>query len=290
MNLFLRKIKGILLSLFNTYILFGFLYLCKTVLPLFSMADINNAWGGYVDMAITPNLPFCEAPFAATPYMAQGASALAHLPYVPSFLLGISYVSPDTIPMLDENNKIYGKYVLKNKQLLWIQFALQMVSSIGGHILPNPRAVLNQEISIALAFSFLFNFLELTTPNKSKFLFEFKVYFLFTSIFLFGYCVVGLMPIIFTGFITTLLSSIIIKDAFGLITEKGKNILLYIFIPTAVILLTEMMSCEWLQTNVNQNVPWHLLFDIMFWQVIGSAIDVIIISPRPGQFLLADDT
>ena len=86
-----------------------------------------------------------------------------------------------------------------------------------------------------------------------------------------------------------MLSSIIIKDAFGLITEKGKNPLLYIFIPTVIILLTEMMGCEWLQTNVNPNVPWHILFDIMFWQVIGSAIDVIVISPRPGLFLLADE-
>jgi hypothetical protein len=164
----------------------------------------ENAWGGYIEMATTPNLLFCEAPFSATPYMAQGASALAHLPYVPSFLLGISYVSPDTIPMLDSNNNIYGKYVYKNKQLLWNQFVLQIVTSLG-HMIPNPRAIMSQEISIALSFLILFNFLEITTPNKSKFLFEIKAYFLFTSIFLIGYFVVGLMPIIFTAFITTIL-------------------------------------------------------------------------------------
>ena len=48
-------------------------------------------------------------------------------------------------------------------------------------------------------------------------------------------------------------------------------------------------SCSWLLTNVSDQIPWHLVFDIMFWQVVGSAIDVIVISPRPGKFLTMDD-
>ena len=250
---------------------------------------VENAVVSYVDMATTPNLPFCETPYAVTPMMAQGASALAHLPYVPAFLLGISYGSPETIPMLDSNNNIYGKYAENTRQLLWTQFALQLTTSVGGHMLPNPRAVLNQETSIIMAFYFLFSFLELTTPKKSKFLFKQKSFLIFTSLFMIGYFVIGLMPIIFTGFITTILLSFVIEDAFGLITAQGRTILLATFAPTAIILLIETASCSWLLTNVSVQVPWHLVFDIMFWQVVGSVIDVIVISPRPGKFLTMDD-
>jgi len=249
----------------------------------YNLPSYQTTIDSYFEMAMTNNLPFCETSFAVTPLMAQGASALAHLPYVPAFLLGLIYASPATIPMLDN---IYGE---KTKRLLWAQFALQMFTSIGGHMLPNPRAVMNQEISIVIAFYFLFSFLELTTPKKSTHLFKQKTFILFTSMFMLGYFVIGLMPIIFTGFAATVMLSFLIQDAFGLITEQGRNILLATFVPTAVVLLIETTSCDWLQSNISNQVPWHLLFDIMFWQVVGSAIDVIVISPRPGKFLMIDD-
>jgi hypothetical protein len=268
----------------NVFALYLFLSFVNTIVP-----SVQTALVSYVDLATTPNLPFCEAPFSVTPLMAQGASALAHLPYVPAFLLGLSYESPETIPMLDPNNNIYGKYTENTRQLLWTQFALQIITSIGGHMLPNPRAVLNQEMSIILAFSFLFSFLELTTPKKSRYLFKQKSFVIFTSLFMLGYFVIGLVPIIFTGFVATVLLSFVIEDAFGLITVQGRTILLATFAPTAIILLIETASCSWLLANVSNEVPWHIAFDIMFWQVVGSVIDVIVITPRPGKFLLMDD-
>jgi len=268
----------------NVFALYLFLSFVNTIVP-----SVQTALISYVDLATTPNLPFCEAPFSVTPLMAQGASALAHLPYVPAFLLGLSYESPETIPMLDPNNNIYGKYTENTRQLLWTQFALQIITSIGGHMLPNPRAVLNQEMSIILAFSFLFSFLELTTPKKSRYLFKQKSFVIFTSLFMLGYFVIGLVPIIFTGFVATVLLSFVIEDAFGLITVQGRTILLATFAPTAIILLIETASCSWLLANVSNEVPWHIAFDIMFWQVVGSVIDVIVITPRPGKFLLMDD-
>jgi hypothetical protein len=246
----------------------------------FEIISVND----FIKTAKTVNLPFCETPFAVTPYMAQGASALAHLPYVPLFLLGMSYAAPESIPTLDR-----GKTAKMNKKLLWIQSALQLFTSIGGHMLPNPRVVLNQEISILLAFAFLFTFLEITTPSKSKHLFKPKLFLLFTSIFMIGYLTIGLMPVIFMSFITAVLTSYLIEDSFGLITNKGSTALLSVFIPTVFVLLIETICCSWLITNISTNMPWHVVFDIMFWQVTGSAIDVIILSPRPSKFLHADN-
>jgi len=260
----------------NAYLLYTTISIVATNVPMPTEID------SYLDEASIVNLQFCEMPFAITPFMAQGASALAHLPYVPAFLLGVSYVSPDTIPTLN------SKYAFEINKLLWTQFALQTFTSIG-HMIPNPRVVLAQEISIIITFHFLFAFLELTTPKKSKFLFKWKAFTLFTSIFMFGYFVIGLMPVIFTGFITIVILGCAIQDAFGLITSQGRFILLATFVPTAIILFVETNSCGWLQANISATAPWHLLFDIMFWQVVGSAIDVILISPRPGAFLMIDE-
>jgi hypothetical protein len=265
----------------NAYLLYTTISIIMTNMPII-MTNVPMPINSYLDEASIVNLQFCEMPFAITPFMAQGASALAHLPYVPAFLLGVSYVSPDTIPTLN------SKYAFEINKLLWTQFALQTFTSIG-HMIPNPRVVLAQEISIIITFYFLFAFLELTTPKKSKFLFKWKAFALFTSIFMFGYFVIGLMPVIFTGFITIVILGYAIQDAFGLITRRGRFILLSTFVPTAIILFVETTSCGWLQANISATAPWHLLFDIMFWQVVGSAIDVILISPRPGAFLMIDE-
>jgi len=238
----------------------------------------------FIDIVKTQNLPFCETPYAITPYMAQGASALAHLPYIPTFLLGLSYSSPETILALNTKN---NKSASNNVRLLWIQFALQLFTSFG-HIIPNPRIILSHEISIMITFLFLFSFLEITTPSKSKYIFKTKMLVLFTSIFMFGYIVIGLIPVIFLGFVTTVLSSFVVNDSFGLITNKGRTILLYTFIPTALVLLIETTSCNWLLNNISTTMPWHLVFDILFWQMIGSTIDVIIICPKPGIYLKTD--
>jgi hypothetical protein len=98
------------------------------------------------------------------------------------------------------------------------------------------------------------------------------------------------MPVIFTVFSASLAMSYTIKDAFGLLTPYSRSTLLYIFLPTATVLAVETVACDWLLTNVSFLLPWHLLFDILFWQVLGSAIDVIVISPVPGRFMNNDKT
>jgi hypothetical protein len=239
------------------------------------------------EQAMTPNLPFCETPFAVTPYMAQGASAMAHLPYVPVLLLAIGSVSSETIPALDNRTNPRAH---KIKQMLWIQTGLQTITSFGGHMLPNPRIVMNQETSIAIAFLLLYSFFDLTTSERSRWFVDFNAFVIFAFLSIFGYVWFGLMPVIFTVFAASLGMSYTVKGAFGLLTPYSKTTLLYIFVPTATVLAVETVACDWLLKNVSYLLPWHLLFDILFWQVLGSAIDVIVISPLPGRFMVNDKT
>jgi hypothetical protein len=260
----------------NAYFLVSGLFaLCISIQPFI-----------HFEQVMIPNLPFCETPFAITPYMAQGASAMAHLPYVPVLLLAIGSCSPETIPTLDERT---NPQAVKIKHFLWVQTGLQTISSIGGHMLPNPRIVMNQEISIAIAFLLLYSFFDLTTSKSSRWIVDFKAFTLFACVSIVGYLWFGLMPVIFTLFATSIAINQTIQGAFGLLTPLSSSILLSIFIPTTAVLALETVACEWLLANVSYILPWHLLFDILFWQVLGSAIDVIFISPVPGRFMM-DDT
>jgi hypothetical protein len=243
---------------------------------------LNELASSYIQEALTPNLPFCEEPFAMSPYMAQGASALAHLPYIPLFLLGVSYMCPVIIPTLQST---YSKEI---KSFLMFQSMLQLFTSIGGHILPNPRVVMNQEISILLAFVCLFKILKLTTSSKASELVNLNVFSTVAIVSVVCYLTIGLMPVIFTCFAVSLGLGIYIKDAFGLLTDYGKNVLLATFVPSACVLVLETFGCSWLQTNISTVVPWHLVFDILFWQVMSTTVDLVVISPRPGLFLLED--
>jgi hypothetical protein len=60
-------------------------------------------------------------------------------------------------------------------------------------------------------------------------------------------------------------------------------VLLATFVPTIGILAIETLGCEFLQ-GVNLNAPWHLAFDLLFWQVVGTTLDVTLLTP-PGIFL-----
>ena len=267
----------LVMLMFNMYFFAGlssFIYL--------HYQDLLASSGPYIEAAMTPNLPFCEQPFAMTPYMAQGASALAHLPYIPLFLLGVAYNCPETIPTLA------GENAIEIKSFLWWQTTLQLFTSIGGHILPNPRVIMNQEISILIAFVCLFKVLKLTTPAKASQVVHWKMFSIVALVSVCCYLTVGLMPVIFTCFAASLSLGMCIQDVFGLITWRGNQVLLATFIPSAYVLLIETISCEWLQSNISPMLPWHLLFDILFWQLLGTTIDLIIISPRPGQFLLSE--
>jgi len=276
-------------NIFNYFTRYNFLFYASNAIILWNcfngiktivnFIDISS----YRELALTPNLPFCEKPFEITPYMAQGASAMAHLPYVPVLLLGIGYSKCDTIPSMDIR---VNRKASKIKNLLWTQTILQLFTSVFGHMIPNPRVVLNQEISILIAFVFLFLFFDFTTTKKNMMILDGRLFTYMALLSILIYLLFGIIPIIFTLFVLSLFLSYINKNAFGLLTEYSKKMLLFIFIPTGLVLVIETTACNWLLNNISNSVPWHLLFDILFWQVLGSAIDVIIISPSPGRFLV----
>ena len=254
-------------------------------LVVLSMAITSYNWSldeSYLDILTTPNLAFCEKPFSVTPFMAQGASAIAHLPYVPSLLLGISYASPEMCATL---NPECNSYARENILFLWIQFVLQLFTSVGGHMIPNPRAVLSQEISIALSFILLYNFFNLTTPNNSKNAVDSQTVSMVIALCVSGFLTVGLLPIMLVGFAVAVSIEFIIPGAFSLLTPNGRLVLFYSFLTCAVSLFIETIGCNWLFSD---ECPWHVVFDLLFWQVLGSAVDVVILSPRPGRFLLLD--
>lgn len=276
-------------NIFNYFTRYNFLFYVSNAIILWNcfngiktmvtLIDISS----YKELALTPKLPFCEKPFEITPYMAQGASAMAHLPYVPVLLLGIWYSNCEAIPSMDIR---VNKKANRIQKLLWTQTVLQLFTSVFGHMIPNPRVVLNQEISILLAFVFLFLFFDFTTSKKNMVILGGRLFTYMTVLSIFGYLLFGIIPIIFTLFVLSLFLSYINKNAFGLLTQHSKNLLLMIFVPTGLVLVIETTACNWLLNNINKSVPWHLLFDILFWQVLGSAIDVIIISPSPGKYLV----
>ena len=268
---------------------FKTLYNLYAGLVFLSISAATYNWitmnGNYVDIISTPNLPFCEKPFAITPYMAQGASAIAHLPYVPALFLGISYASPE---MCDTLNPECSEFARENRLFLWIQFALQLFTSVGGHMIPNPRAVLSQEISIALAMILLYNFFNLTTPQQSKQMIDAQSVSTIIAISVVGFLSVGLMPIIFIGFAVALSLELVVPNAFGLLTPDARLALLYPFLACIGTLLIETVGCSWLMDNISASCPWHVAFDILFWQVLASSVDVVILSPRPGRFITAE--
>ena len=70
-----------------------------------------------------------------------------------------------------------------------------------------------------------------------------------------------------------------------LITPHGRDILFRLFALSVCVLGLETAGCEWLHINVSVECPYHVLFDLLFWQVLGSAVDVVILSPRNGHLL-----
>ena len=252
-------------------------------------ASIEAFASWWVAQALIPNLPFCEEPFATSPWAAQGASALAHMPYVPAILLAIQSVSPTVMPHLDIKNGPDPKNARRVRAMLWLQFAVQAYTGIGGHVLPNPRMIMNQEISIVLTFSLLFVLLKITTKSNVQLIIDdWKVCILLTMLPVLGFLTIGLMPLIFTSFAAVVALGTAFKGAFGRITPYGSKMLLSAFVPTIAVLAVETVSCDYLQQNISQNFPWHLGFDFMFWQVVGSALDLVVITPAPGKFMFKD--
>ncbi|GMI35737.1 hypothetical protein TeGR_g11657 [Tetraparma gracilis] len=224
--------------------------------------------------ALTPNLPFCEEPYALSPYLAQAGSCLAHAPYVPLVLLGVSSFSPSALPGLDARRSPDAGGA---RRLLVLQAAIQAFTALGGHALPNPRAVANQEVSIFLTYIFLLLLFTHLTPSGRNEVTAGAALLLCAAPVAF-YAAAGLLPTIFSTFLGVLLLGCAVPGAFGRLTPRATSLLVATFLAAGALLVLETLSCDFLQ-GIARDVPYHLAFDIAFWQVVGGALDVVLVTP-----------
>jgi len=256
---------------------FKTLYNLYAGLVLLSISAATYNWfatnDSYIDIVSTPEIYFFDESFVITTYSGNSAYAIANLPYIPAMFLGISYASPE---MCDTLNPLRSEYANDNRLFLWIQFALQLFTSVVGG---NPDAAFSHEISAGLSFILLYNFFNLTTPEQSKQLIDAKTASMIIAMSVTGLLSAGLMPIIFIGFALALSMEFVVPNAFGLLTPDARLALLYPFGACIVTLLIESLGRT---CNVRS---LHVAFDILFWQVLASSVDVVILSPRPGRFI-----
>lgn len=218
------------------------------------------------------NLPFCEYPYSFNSYVPQLASASAHFPYLPIILLSISYHDPSII-----NNNIQNYNV---RFFLKLQTSLQLVSMIG-HIIPNPRSLLIQEISIILMINWIYNFCKLTTYKKdmptNKIIF-FSTIIVVNSMYIIGLQITINILVIILGFFFIRGYKIMNK-----LSNNTCKLISSSFLSSFLILALEDIYCDNLLT-FSRDFPWHLIFDIIFWQVFTSLIDIIILSNNKKWF------
>ena len=210
------------------------------------------------------NLPFCESYYTFNPLIPQFASALAHFPFVPIILMSISNVAPSVI------NNIYNKEV---RYFLNVQILLQIVSMIG-HLIPNPRIFLIQEISITLTILWLYTFCKLTSKDNllSYRVIYFPIIFLIISMYLIGLQLTINISSVTIGFFLMFRCKIMDK-----LTLKSNYIVKSLFLLSFFILALENVYCENL-LSISKFFPWHFIFDIVFWQIFSTTIDVIVLS------------
>ena len=212
------------------------------------------------------NLPFCETPYALSPYVPQLASAAAHFPYIPLMLLGVLWGAPSVFRAPSDT-------ICTTKSMLLIQLVLQLSTCIG-HIIPNPRALLIQEISILSTMSYLIYVHHAFTTGVK---YRFRTSVLISGIMVGGFLVCGLMPLIAISAICVGTTVVLIPNAFDRLTSRSKRVLMGMMCFAIAELLVEESQCSRLMT-VSRTFPWHVMFDILFWQVIATIPPLILLS------------
>jgi hypothetical protein len=198
------------------------------------------------------------------------ASALAHFPYVAIVLVTIHKSAPGII----------NGFTQEKINFLMLEIALQLVTLVG-HVVPNPKSFMIQEMSIVLTLSWIYKFCCLTTtrdqqPNQQILLFGVLGLVL-------GMYVVGLQPAIFVGLVIIIGLFATGHRVLNKLTSKSKLLLGALSGLTFFTLGIEGMFCSSLSNWMA--IPWHLPFDILFWQVIGSMTNVLILAPQGSSWI-----
>lgn len=232
-------------------------------------------------------LPFCETPYYFSKSVAQLPSALLHLPYVPFLLLLVYVHRPTWIRTGDEQF-----------QLLIGMFLFQWWTAMG-HVVPNPRVLFIQEISIVLSLLILRAFVNSMTPNDDWKL-DLPTFLKLLVLTLSSYSICGLMPTIIG---LTIIYSVclgvmfdargrqggipksvhsVIRSAMPELSDKAKATIGVTLACTTTLLVVETHLCTTLLAY-DSGFSWHSPFDFMFWQVFWTMIQLASLS-KPGSF------
>jgi len=128
---------------------------------------------------------------------------------------------------------------------------------------------------LILGMSMFYIFFQLATPTKTARSIDIDRFATLLHVLVAGYLLYGLNTVSFIIFGLIVVLQPFVRDAFSLITSEGYTILLYTAVP---ILITNVVCIVIPATQI--------VCDILLFQVMGSVIDFILISPRPGMLLL----
>ena len=194
---------------------------------------------------------------------------LAHLPYIPTFLLCTSYAYPEIIDTLNVNT---SSDAITIRLFLWFQFILQGFASFGRSMGP----LIFEEMMLILGTAMFYVLFQLATPTTTSVMIDIDRFATLLHVLVAGYLLYGLNTVLFIIFGLIVVLQPFVRDAFSLITSEGYTILLY----TAVPVLVANVLCIVVPSS-------QIVCDILLFQVMGSVVDFIIISPRPGMLLLS---
>tara|TARA_B110000285_G_scaffold223660_1_gene279448 strand:- start:1945 stop:3204 length:1260 start_codon:yes stop_codon:yes gene_type:complete len=230
-------------------------------------------------------LPFCEKPYQFSENIAQLPSAILHLPYVPFVLLLIYVHNPQWITTGPEQI-----------QILVGMFLFQWWTALG-HVVPNPRKLFVEEISIILSLVVLRAFINSMQMEDSKI--GLPVFIKMLVLTLSSYSVFGLMPTIigltltytvclslmFNSRCNTEASSSfqnMVRSAMPKLAERAKVVIGSTLILNVIALVLEVNLCT-LLLKYDASISWHAPFDLFFWQGFWPLIQFATIS-KPGSF------
>ena len=187
-------------------------------------------------------LEFCENPFVHSDYFPQIFSAIGHFPFIPLYQI------------------IYEK----DTNLFTNVLVLLQLVTMSGHLVSNPYYFYIPQLSSILIIYWLFLFIINTSSHTNTIKNTICLTLTITSFLLFMWMV----DLYFTIFLHFSEFCIFLKNTnmCNLVSYRIRIFLFILFFFSFIVLGLEIIFCESL-INYNSFIPWHLCFDILFWQV-----------------------
>lgn len=216
------------------------------------------------------NLEFCEPLYVFNKNLPQFFSAITHFPYIPFFFLLMYYIFPEFIPGFNFN-------IIK---LCLIQSSVQLIT-MGGHLVDNPYLFFIPQLSAILTIYWIYYFSNITTTIEfqiSKKILIISFINMLLLIFFFG-----LISSIFLNFLM-LIIFIRKNNLFNKLSKKAKYFMFLMYFISFIILGIELYFCNNL-LKIGPLIPWHIFFDLLFWQINGTIIIMMAILSNENKLI-----